>query len=201
MQESLGPYTMTNSIEGEISRILADVRGEDRKTAVARLFPLVYRELRMLARAQLLHERPDHTLQATALVHEAYLRMLGGENPPWNDRAHFFRAAAEAMRRILVDHGRKRRRVKRGGGRMRVSLSGLNLGVAEDLDEILALDEALRRLDKQDSRVADVVRLRCFAGLSVEETAKALEVSERTVKREWSFARAWLYDALRRGKG
>jgi RNA polymerase sigma factor (TIGR02999 family) len=142
------------------------------------------------------HERADHTLQTTALVHEAYLRMLGGQNPPWNDRAHFFRAAAEAMRRILIEHARKHRRIKRGGDRARVSLSGLNLGVPEDSDTILALDDALRRLDKQDPRVADVVRLRFFAGLSVGETAKALEVSERTVKREWSFARAWLFDAL-----
>jgi len=141
-------------------------------------------------------ERADHTLQTTALVHETYLRMLGGQNPPWNDRAHFFRAAAEAMRRILIEHARKHRRIKRGGDRSRVSLSGLNLDVPEDSDTILALDDALGRLDKQDPRVADVVRLRFFAGLSVEETAKALEVSERTVKREWSFARAWLFDAL-----
>jgi len=188
---------MTESTGGEITRVLADVRGMDRKTAVGRLFPLVYRELRGLARAQLRHERPDHTLQTTALVHEAYLRMLGGQSPPWNDRGHFFRAAAEAMRRILIEHARKHRRIKRGGGRVRVSLSGLKLGASEDLDTILALDEALGRLDKQDPRIADVVRLRFFAGLSVEETAKALEVSERTVKREWSFARAWLYDALR----
>jgi RNA polymerase sigma-70 factor (ECF subfamily) len=183
--------------EGEITRVLAEVRGKDRETAVGRLFPLIYRELRLLAGAQLRHERPDHTLQTTALVHEAYLRMLGGQTPSWNDRAHFFRAAAEAMRRILVDHARKHRRIKRGGDQVRVSLSGLKKGVTENLDQILALDQALRRLDQQDPRVADVVRLRFFAGLSVEETAKALEVSERTVKREWSVARAWLFDALR----
>jgi RNA polymerase sigma factor (TIGR02999 family) len=183
--------------EGEITRVLAEVRGEDRTTAVARLFPLIYKELRALARAQMRHERPDHTLQTTALVHEAYLRMLAGRTPSWNDRTHFFRAAAEAMRRILVDHARKHRRIKRGGDRMRVSLSGLKKGVTENPDQILALDQALRRLEKQDPRVVDVVRLRFFAGLSVEETAKALEVSERTVKREWSVARAWLFDALR----
>jgi len=183
--------------EGEITRVLAEVRGEDRETAVGRLFPLIYKELRQLARAQMRYERPDHTLQTTALVHEAYLRMLGGTNPAWNDRVHFFRAAAEAMRRILVDHARKHRRIKRGGDRVRVTLSGLNKGVTENPDQILALDQALRRLDKQDPRIADVVRLRFFAGLSVEETAKALEVSERTVKREWSVARAWLFEALR----
>jgi RNA polymerase sigma factor (TIGR02999 family) len=188
---------VTESNDSEFTRVLAEVREKDRKTAVGRLFPLVYRELRGLARAQLRHERPDHTLQTTALVHEAYLRMLGGQSPPWIDRGNFFRVAAEAMRRILIEHARKHRRIKRGGGRVRLSLNGLKLGVSEDLDTVLALDEALGRLDTQDPRVADVVRLRFFAGLSVEATAKALDVSQRTVKREWSFARAWLYDALR----
>jgi RNA polymerase sigma factor (TIGR02999 family) len=187
---------LTKTPGSEITRILVDLRGADRREALERLLPVVYGELHRLASAQMRHERADHTLQTTALVHEAYLRMLGGQNPPWNDRAHFFRAAAEAMRRILIEHARKHRRIKRGGDRARVSLSGLNLGVTEDSDTILALDDALRRLDKQDPRVADVVRLRFFAGLSVGETAKALEVSERTVKREWSFARAWLFDAV-----
>ncbi len=123
--------------------------------------------------------------------------MLGGQDLPWNDRAHFFRAAAEAMRRILIEHARKRGRIKRGGNQVRVRISGVHLGTEQDPDEILALDEAIRRLEQQDPRIADLVRLRFFAGLSVEETAKALEVSERTVKREWSFARAWLYNALR----
>jgi len=188
---------MAKPTEGEITRILVDVRDEDRKTALGRLLPVVYRELRVLANAQLRHERPDHTLQTTALVNEVYLRLLGGHQPPWNDRGHFFRAAAEAMRRILVEHARKRNRVKRGGDRLRVSLSGVGPGVCEDLDGILALDEALRRLEEQDPRAADVVRLRFFAGLSVDETAKELGSSERTLKREWSFARAWLYDALK----
>jgi RNA polymerase sigma factor (TIGR02999 family) len=187
---------MTKTPGGEITRSLADLRGGDRREVLERLLPVVYKELRALAGAQMRLERPDHTLQTTALVHEAYMRMLGGQNPPWNDRGHFFRAAAEAMRRILVDHARKHRRVKRGGDRLRVSLSGLNLGTADDQEQILALDEALDRLEQQDPRVADVVRLRFFVGLSVEETAKALEMSERTVKREWSFARAWLYTAL-----
>ena len=191
---------MTVPAESEISRVLADVRRKDKKTAVGKLFPLVYRELRMLARAQLRHERPDHTLQTTALVNEAYVRMLGGQEVPWSDRGHFFRTAAEAMRRILIEHARKRGRVKRGGDRVRVSLNGLDLGSGKDPDVVLALDEALRRLEEQDARVVDVVRLRFFAGLSVEETANALGVSERTVKREWSFARAWLFDALRDGE-
>ncbi len=188
---------MTKPTQGEITQILADLRGTDRQTALGRLLPLVYGELRALARVHLRHERPDHTLQPTALVHEAYLRLLGGQDPPWNDRAHFFRAAAEAMRRILIEHARKRGRIKRGGNQVRVRISGVHLGTEQDPDEILALDEAIRRLEEQDPRIADLVRLRFFAGLSVEETAKALEVSERTVKREWSFARAWLYNALR----
>lgn len=188
---------MTKPSTGEITRILAGVRESDRKTALDRLLPLVYGELRALARVHLRSERGDHTLQPTALVHEAYARMLGGQNPPWTDRGHFFRAAAEAMRRILIEHARKRGRIKRGGDRVRVTLSGVHLGTDQDADEILALDEAIQRLEEQDPKIADVVRLRFFAGLSVEETAKALEVSERTVKREWSFARAWLYDALR----
>ena len=180
----------------EFTQILAGLRGADRQAALERLLPLVYDELRALARVHLRSERPDHTLQATALVHEAYLRLLGGQHLPWNDRAHFFRAAAEAMRRILIEHARKRGRVKRGGDRVRVRISGVHLGVEQDPDEILALDEVIQRLDEQDPRTADVVRLRFFAGLSVEETAKALDVSARTVKREWSFARAWLYRAL-----
>ena len=188
---------MTKPTQGEITQILTDLRGTDRKRALGRLLPLVYGELRALARVHLRHERPDHTLQPTALVHEAYLRLLGGQDPPWNDRAHFFHAAAEAMRRILIEHARKRGRIKRGGDRVRVRISGVHLGTEQDPDEILALDEAIRRLEEQDPRIADLVRLRFFAGLSVEETAKVLEVSARTVKREWSFARAWLYNALR----
>ncbi|MBI1967272.1 MAG: sigma-70 family RNA polymerase sigma factor [Gemmatimonadetes bacterium] len=184
-----------------VTQILAGMRGESRQAAMERLLPLVYDELRALAKAQLRHERPDHTLQPTALVHEAYLRLLGSTQPPWNDRQHFFRAAAEAMRRILIEHARKRGRVKRGGKRVRVELSGVDLASDQDLDQVLALDDAFRRLEEQDPEAADVVRLRFFAGLSVEETAQAMGLSERTVKREWAFARAWLYDALRDSGG
>jgi RNA polymerase sigma factor (TIGR02999 family) len=161
-----------------------------------RLFPLVYDELRTLARAQLRNERPDHTLQPTALVHEAWLRLLGSSKPAWNDRPHFFRAAAEAMRRILIDHARKRTRDKRGGRQVRVELDDVHAAPADDQDRLLALDDAFRRLEKQDPGAADVVRLRFYAGLSVAETAHATGLSERTVKREWAFARAWLYQAL-----
>ena len=183
---------------GDITRILADIRGADRKSAFDRLFPLVYAELRTAARARLRRERTDHTLDATALVHETYLRLLGGAYPTWNDRQHFFRAAAEAMRRILVEHARRRARVKRGGNPVLVTLSDANVDAAAEHDpaEILALDSAIRRLEEQDPTAADVVPLRFFAGLSVEETARLLDLSERTVKRHWAFARAWLFHAL-----
>ena len=181
---------------GSITRILSDLRGADRDEALNRLFPAVYADLRAAARAQLRYERSDHTLQATALVHEAYLRLSSGAYPTWNDRQHFFRAAAEAMRRILVEHARRRARVKRGGNPIRVSLTDVDSVTQHDPAEILALDSAIRRLEEQDPTAADIVRLRFFTGLSVEETARILDLSERTVKREWAFARAWLYDAL-----
>lgn len=182
--------------QGDVTRILSELRGAGREEALNRLVPAVYAELRAAARAHLRYERPDHTLRATALVHEAYLRLLGGNYPTWNDRQHFFRAAAEAMRRILVEHARKRARVKRGGNPIRESLTDVNLAVDSDPAEVLALDHAIRRLEEQDPTAADVVRMRFFAGLSVEETASMLDMSARTVKREWAFARAWLYDAL-----
>ncbi|MGH9383726.1 MAG: ECF-type sigma factor [Vicinamibacterales bacterium] len=182
--------------QGDVTRILAELHGANRGETLDRLVPLVYAELRVIARAHLRRERSDHTLAATALVHETYLRLLGGSSPTWNDRRHFFCAAAEAMRRILVEHARKRARVKRGVNPVRVTLSSISLGTDQDPAAILALNDAIRRLEEQDPSAAEVVRLRFFAGLSVEETAKALDLSERTVKREWAFARAWLHDAL-----
>lgn len=182
--------------EGDVTLILNELRGATRSEALERLVPVVYAELRAMAQTHLRNERPDHTLQATALVHEVYLRLLGDERPAWNRRRHFFYAAAEAMRRILIEHARKRGRVKRGGKRVRVPLTGLNLATTHDPEEILALDDAIRRLEEQDPKAAEVVRLRFFAGLSVEETARALDLSDRTVKREWAVARAWLFRAL-----
>jgi RNA polymerase sigma factor (TIGR02999 family) len=182
--------------QGDVTRILAELRGANGGQAWDRLVPLVYAELRGIARAHLRRERSGHTLAATALVHEAYLRLLGGNYPAWNDRQHFFHAAAEAMRRVLVDHARKRARVKRGSNPVRISLSDISVATDDDPAALLALDEAIRRLEEQDPSAAEVVRLRFFAGLSVEDTAQALGLSERTVKREWAFARAWLYDAL-----
>lgn len=188
---------MTSTPGGPVTKILGELQGADRRQVLDRLLPLVYDELRGLARARLRHERQGHSLQPTALVHEAYIRMLGADSPSWNDRGHFFRAAAEAMRRILIDHARKRRRVKRGGGQIQVTLGDVQVGAGPELEDLMALDGAIQRLEEQDSRMAEIVRLRFFAGLSVEETALALEVSERTVKRDWAVARAWLYEAMK----
>lgn len=188
--------TMPLRKEGQVTRILGDLEGADRREVLDRLLPLVYDELRAMARARLRHERPGHTLHATGLVHEAYLRMLASDAPSWNDRGHFFRAAAEAMRRILIDYARKRGRIKRGGGRIQVTLGDVRVGDGMPLEDVLALDEAIQRLEEMDPGMAEVVRLRFFGGLSVEETAHALGISPRTVKREWAVARAWLYAAL-----
>ena len=179
------------------TQILEASEGLSRHELLERLVPVVYDELRVLAAAQLRRERDDHTLQPTSLVNEAYIRLLGDEPPRWNDRPHFFRAAARAMRRILIEHARKRSRLKRGGAPVRVSLDRVGPPSWDEPEAVLALDEALRRLEDQDPRAAEVVQLRYFAGMSVAQAAEALDVSERTVKREWTFARAWLRDALR----
>lgn len=162
-----------------------------------RILPIVYAELQAMARRQMAQERPGHTLQATALVHEAFLKLVRGK-VSWSSRAEFFHAAARAMQQLLVDHARSAGSLKRGGARARVPLSVVDLAGETDPAEIVALDEALLRLEQRDPFAARVVRLRFFAGLSVQETAACLEVSERTVKREWSVARAWLYSALDR---
>jgi RNA polymerase sigma factor (TIGR02999 family) len=161
------------------------------------LLQCVLEHLRAIARHRLASERPGHTLQATALVNEAYLRLVGDVALPWRDRAHFYGAAAEAMRRILVDHARRRDAQKRGGDRQRVPLSICDLASLDDPEQILALDRALLRLEEIDADAAQVVRLRFFAGLTNEQAAAALDVSERTVKREWTFARATLFRLLR----
>ncbi|NNF26891.1 MAG: sigma-70 family RNA polymerase sigma factor [Gemmatimonadetes bacterium] len=180
--------------------MLSRSEGLDRSEATDRLLPVVYEELRALARARLRDERAGHTLETTALVNEAYLRLVGGDGPPWSGRAHFFHAAARAMRQILVDHARSRNRIKRGAGMSPVSLDEARAQADEsDPDEILAVDQALRRLEMEDPRAADVVHLRYYAGLSVKETAQALALSERTVLREWAYAKAWLRDALDEG--
>lgn len=161
-----------------------------------RLLPLVYEELRAMARRQLGRERPDHTLSATALVNEAWLRLAGQTHVTDRGRSYFFAAAARAMRQILVDHARRRRRLKRGGQRARVTLDEADLALDGFAADLLDLDEALHRLADSYPRQARVVECRFFAGLNVEETAAALEVSPRTVKGDWALARAWLYRAI-----
>lgn len=167
-----------------------------RADAADDLLPLIYEQLRAIAQRRMREERVGHTLQATALVHEAYVKLLGGQDVPWQSRGQFFGAAAEAMRRILIDHARKRESQKRGGGRRRTPLSVVDLAEESDPVQVLALDEALTTLESEDGRCAEVVKLRFYAGLSVEETADALGVSERTVMREWAFARARLAELL-----
>ncbi len=190
---------MAGADQTEVTRLLIQAADGDRRAADA-LLPLVYEQLRKIAQQRMALERPDNTLQATALVHEAYLRLVGDAEVHWQGRAHFFAAAAEAMRKILIDHARKRGRGKRGGQRQRIPLSVVDLAAEEQFDEILAVDDALRRLQEEDPPAAEVVRLRFFAGLSVAEVAAVLETSPRTVAREWAYARAWLYRELRRSE-
>jgi RNA polymerase sigma factor (TIGR02999 family) len=178
----------------EVSRLLTAPDATDRR---ARLLPLVYDELHAIARRKMAEERREHTLQPTALVHEAFLRLVGDRGVPWEARSSFFVAAAEAMRRVLVDHARRRLADKRGGGRAKAEpLSGLDLGVEPDLDRALAVDEALRRLAAEDPQAARIVELRFFGGLDVDETAAALSISRRTVLRDWAYARARLHQIL-----
>lgn len=164
--------------------------------AADRLLPLVYEELRQLAAQKMARETPGQTLQATALVHEAWLRLGGDAQPEWQNRAHFFAAAAEAMRRILIDNARRKLAQRHGGGAERVSLEGLNLAAGMDDEQLLALHEALEQLTAHDALKAQVVKLRFFAGLTNEQTAQVLGVSEPTVKRHWTYARAWLFRAM-----
>ena len=186
---------MTTQPTTDVTRMLNDASA-GRREAAGDLLPLVYQQLRAIAMKRMAEERSGHTLQATALVHEAYLRLVGNADLAWSSRGHFYFAAAEAMRRILIEHARKRGRLKRGGGHQRTPLSVVDLAAEPDPERIVSLDEAIQRLEKEDARTADVVRLRFFAGLGVEETARVLDVSTRTVMREWSYARAWLYRAL-----
>lgn len=179
-----------NLTNKEVTQILLELRhGEE--TATERLLAAVYDELKKLAQAKMRAERSDHTLQPTALVHEAYMRLMGGSGD-WDNRAHFFAAAAEAMRRILVDHARGRGAQKRGAGRHRVDLDALQPADG-DSQEMLAVDEALGRLEQVDRQKAEVVKLRFFAGLTIEETAAVLGVSVRTINRIWNYSKAWLY--------
>ena len=157
------------------------------------LLPLVYEELRKLAAARMAQESPGQTLQPTALVHEAWLRLVGDANPKFDGRAHFFAAAAEAMRRILIDNARRKRALRHGGGQARVDIQDVEIAAAARDDELLAVHEALDKLAAEDNGLAELVKLRFFVGLTNKESAEVLGVSEPTVERRWAFARAWLY--------
>jgi RNA polymerase sigma factor (TIGR02999 family) len=183
---------MPSTRNSDVTRLLADWSNGDRR-ALDELLPLVYDELRHLANAYLKRERDGHTLQSTALVHEAFLRLVNQHDVQWQGRAHFFGIAAQMIRRILVDHARAQRAAKRGAGAVRLELDEA-LAVAQQRDlDLIALDDALERLAAMDERQSRIVELRFFAGLSVEDTAEVLGISTATVKREWSSARAWLF--------
>jgi RNA polymerase sigma factor (TIGR02999 family) len=180
----------------DVTQILSAIEQGD-PHAASQLLPLVYEELRKLAAQRLSQEKPGQTLQATALVHEAYLRLVGtDEKQPWDSRGHFFAAAAEAMRRILVDNARRKRGLKHGGGQHRRSLDPDVLAVPEAADDLLALDEALTRLAATEPRVADLVKLRYFAGLTIPQAAAQLQISPRTADAWWFYAKAWFQAAL-----
>lgn len=180
---------------GEITRLLVEYR-TGRAAAADSLIPLVYAELRRIAAAQMRKERPDHSLQPTALVHEAYMRLIDQREKNWQNRAHFFAVAAHLMRLILVDHARKHRAVKHGGDVRRVPMEHIQLSSEKDYDDLIALDDALNKLAERDPRMVRVIELRYFADLSVEETAEVLQVSTKTVKRDWQLARPWLHAEL-----
>jgi RNA polymerase sigma factor (TIGR02999 family) len=182
----------------EVTRILEDVKRGDRRAA-DRLLSAVYEELRRLASRKLSRERPGHTLQATALVHEAYLRLLGDAATDWENSAHFFGAAAEAMRRILIESARRKARLKHGGGRRRCELDESDAIITSDATDLIALDEALEKLNEEDKTKADLVKLRYFAGLTVEQAGRVLGISRATADRYWTFARTWLYNEMIQG--
>ncbi len=175
----------------DVTHILIAIEQGDAKAA-DQLLPLVYEELRVLAAQKLSHERPGQTLQATALVHEAYVRLVRSEDQKWKGRKHFFSAAAEAMRRILVDNARRKRSLKHGGGHRRIDLDGLEVAVDGPSEKLLALDEALNRLADRDRAKAELVKLRYFAGLTCEQAADLLDIAHSTADEYWAYARAWL---------
>ncbi len=185
----------------DVTKILSAIDDDDAKAA-SQLLPLVYDELRRLAAQKMSHEKPGQTLQATALVHEAYLRLVGPEaGQHWDGRGHFFAAAAEAMRRILVENARRKQRQKAGGGRRRVDLEAVEPEIAGPSVDVLALDEALQKLERQDQRKADLVRLRFFAGLTIPQAAAALEISTSTADNDWAYAKTWLRVEMRGDSG
>jgi len=182
----------------EVTQLLADW-GKGDRSALDKLLPLVHAELRRIARRQMSQERPGHTLQATALVNEAYLKLAGQQGFEWQNRAHFFAVAAQVMRHILIDHARAHTRDKRGGGAIQVSLDEAAVLAEDQAEHFIALDEALRSLELVDPQKSKIVELRYFGGLSIEETAEVLDISPRTVRREWQRSKAWLYRMISEG--
>ncbi len=182
----------------DVTRILNAIEQGDAQAA-DKLLPLIYEELRVLAAQKMAQELPGQTLQATALVHEAYIRLVGVENQNWSNRGHFFAAAAEAMRRILIESARRKQRYKHGGGQHRVDLDDADITIEDPSTNIIALDEALAKLAEEDSIKADLVKLRYFAGLTIEQAAKILEISRATAERYWSYARAFLFHEINKG--
>ena len=183
---------MQNKQQQNITQLLNDL-SEGNNVAIEKLLPLVYDELRKISSKYLRDEYRQHTLQTTELVHEAYLKLIGDQKISWQNRAHFFGIAARTMRQILVDYARKRNAVKRGGGERKLTLDQTPLLSEVSDEKILALDEALKRLESIEERSSKIVELRYFSGLTIEETAEILQISPATVKRDWNFAKAWLY--------
>jgi len=180
---------------GDITQILQAV--EQGENSAERLLPLVYAELRRLAAHKMAHEAPGQTLQATALVHEAWLRLVGADNPKFEGRAHFFAAAAEAMRRILIDNARRKRALRHGGGQQRVDIQEVEVAARADDEQLLAIHGALDKLAVEDKVTAELVKLRYFVGLTIPEAAEILGISETTASRNWTFARTWLYHEIK----
>lgn len=179
----------------DVTKILDAIEQGD-TGAAERLLPLVYEELRCLATQKMAQENPGHTLQATALVHEAYIRLVGSNIGSWANRAHFFAAAAEAMRRILIDNARRKQRIKRGADRRRIDINDVDIVVETPSIDLIALDEALSRLVEEDPEVAELVKMRFFAGLTLDQVAAILQISRRTADRNWAYAKAWLYQHI-----
>jgi RNA polymerase sigma-70 factor (ECF subfamily) len=187
------------SVSPDVTSLLKRLAG-GHQDAASELIPVIYRELHSLAARHLRHERPDHTLQPTALVNEAYIKLVAQRND-WHNRAHFFAVASNLMRRILVDYARRNLRAKRGGGNANLSLDEVLIVAPDRPHKMLALDESLSRLEKLDARQARIIELRYFGGLTVDDVAKILDLSPTTVRREWTSAKAWLYGELKEGYG